>query len=361
MRLFDFGVELDLNIKKGNKTVKRINSKNSNRLGKQTVVFKNEPKIMGKHALVSSKEKKGPFGEYFSDILQDPKYEENTFEKAETKMFTHALTYALMDANINSSDVDILFSGDLLSQIISSSFSARLFDIPYLGIYGACSTMAEGLIFGAMLIDGGFAEITACVTGSHYATAERQYRGPLELGGQKQKYSQHTVTASAATILGIVKDGIKITKATIGKVEDYGIIDVANMGAAMAPSAMGTLSQFFKDTQTNPDDYDLIATGDLGKLGSDLLRKMMNEKGYKLGKNYMDCGASIYDYSQHTSEGGSGCGCGAAILNTYIINKMESGTYKKVIFAATGALMSTIASQQGESIPSVTHLVLLES
>ncbi len=360
MRLFDFGIELDINLTKGNKTLKRTKAKNTKQIGEQTVIFPNEPKIFSSHSIVSQKEKDGPFAGYFKDVLKDTKYQEKTFEKAETKMFVYALHNAIENAGITSKDIDVLFSGDLLAQIISSSYCARLFDIPYMGIYGACSTMAEGLIFSAMLTDGGFAEIAACVTGSHYATAERQYRGPLELGAQKQRYSQHTVTAAAAAIVGLVKEGIKITKATIGKVEDYGIPDPANMGAAMAPSAMSTLMQFFIDTDTKPDDYDLIATGDLGKLGSDLLRQLMDEKGYHLSQNYMDCGASIYGHDQHTSEGGSGCGCGASVLDAYILNKMNKGEYKKVIFAATGALLSTIVTQQGESMPSVTHLVLLE-
>jgi len=360
MRLFDFGVEIDLNLTKGVKTLKRTKNKNSKKIGKQTFVFQNEPKIFSSYSIVSQKEKDGPFSEYFYDVLSDTKFDEKTFEKAESKMFVYTLHNAIKKAGIKPNEIDILFSGDLLDQIISSSYCARLFDISYMGIYGACSTMVEGLIFSAICIDGGFGEVGACVTGSHYATAERQFRGPLELGAQKQKYSQHTATAAAAVIVGLVSQGIKITKACIGKVEDYGVTDSANMGAAMAPAAMSTLVKFFIDPNPKADDYDLIVTGDLGKLGSDLLRILMDEKGYHLGQNYMDCGASIYHHDQYTSEGGSGCGCAAAVLDAFILRKMEQGQYKKVIFIATGALLSTIIVQQGESIPCVAHLVLLE-
>lgn len=360
MRLFDFGVEIDLNITKGIKTIKRKNNKNSKKIGKQTIIFENEPRIFSSHSIVSQKEKDGPFSEYFYDVLSDAKFNEKTFEKAESKMFIHSLHKAITKAGILPDDVELLLAGDLLDQLISSSFCARLYDMSYLGIFGACSTMAEGIIIASMYIDGGFGEVAACVTGSHFATAERQFRGPLELGAQKQKYSQHTVTAAAAAIVGLVNQGIRITKACIGKVEDYGITDSANMGAAMAPAAMSTLVQFFKDTNTKPEDYDLIATGDLGKLGSDLLRALMTEQGYHLGQNYMDCGASIYHHDQFAAEGGSGCGCGASVLDAYILPKMEKGDYKKVIFMATGALLSTIIVQQGESIPCVAHLVLLE-
>ncbi|HEY8443821.1 MAG TPA: stage V sporulation protein AD [Clostridia bacterium] len=360
MRLFDFGVEIDLNIKKGVKTIKRKNNKNSKKIGKQTLVFENEPRILSSHSIVSQKEKEGPLGAYFYDVISDTKFNEKTFEKAENKMFIHALHKAIAKAEILPQDIDILFAGDLLNQLISSSYCARLYDIPYIGIFGACSTVSEGLMLASTFIDGGYGDVAAVVTGSHFATAERQFRGPLELGAQRQKYAQHTVTASAALIVGMVSQGIRVTKACVGKVEDYGITDSANMGAAMAPAAMSTLAQFFEDTGTKPEDYDLIATGDLGKLGSDLLRVLLNEKGYHLGQNYMDCGAAIYHHDQYSSEGGSGCGCGASVLDAYILPKMEQGKYNKVLFVATGALLSTTIVQQGESIPCIAHLVLLE-
>lgn len=361
MRLFDFGVSFDINIKNQNKILKRITSPNSRKLGRQTIAFLNQPRIMGRAAIVSKKEKEGPMGEYFNDVLADVKLGEKSFEKAEVMLFAQAFNKALNNARIDASDIDILLSGDLLNQIISANYMARLYDIPFFGIYGACSNMTEGLIIGGMMLDAGFADYAACVTGSHFATAERQFRGPLELGSQRHRYSQHTVTGAGCTIIGLIENGVKITHATIGKVEDYGVTDPANMGAAMAPAAMSTLTQFFKDTQTFPDDYDLIVTGDLGKLGEDILRKLMREQNYPLGQNYMDCGASIYHHDQHTSEGGSGAGCCATILNTYILDKMEQGTYKKVLFVATGALLSLITPQQKESIPAVAHLILLES
>jgi len=361
-------------------------------INKQTVIFKNKPAVIGRYALVGPKEGEGPLKDYFKHVLNQDKFGEKTFEKAEKKMLETVVFSAIEDARLKLDEVGALLSGDLLNQIISSSFAARKFRTSFIGLFGACSTMAESLALGACLVDGGYFNTVACATGSHFSTAERQFRGPIELGSQRPPYAQWTVTAAACTVLSAETQGNgcvnlncnkqndnavppnkvtahkktknktpRVTAATFGKVIDYGVSDVFNMGAAMAPAAMATLTAHFADTGTAPADYDHIFTGDLGKLGSDILRDLMAEKGYQMGQNYSDCGAMIFHRGQNTFQGGSGCGCSAAVLNSYIMDKLQDGTFKKVLFAATGALMSPTSSQQGESIPGISHAVVLES
>ena len=252
-------------------------------------------------------------------------------------------------------------AGDLLNQIISSSYAARAFNFPYLGVYGACSTMAESMAVASILVDGGYFENVVCCTASHFSTAERQYRFPLELGNQRPPASQWTVTGAGSCVLSLNGKGPRITMATFGKVIDWGITDVNNMGAAMAPSAMQTLLTHFENTKTTPDDYDLIATGDLGKLGSEILIDLMEDKGIKLGLNYADCGQMYFRRDQNTLCGGSGCGCSATVFTSYIMKKLQDGQYKRVLFMPTGALLSTTATQQGESVPGVCHAIVIES
>ena len=252
-------------------------------------------------------------------------------------------------------------AGDLLNQIISSSYAARNFDVAFLGLFGACSTMAESLAIGATFIDSSHFDKLVCATGSHFSSAERQFRFPLELGNQRPPASQWTVTGSGATVLSKTGKGPKITMATFGKVIDFGINDVNDMGAAMAPAAMNTMLAHFKDTGRTPDDYDLIVTGDLGKLGSEILVDLMEYNGIKLGLNYNDCGQMYFTRNQNTLSGGSGCGCSATVFNSFIISKLRKGELKRVLFMPTGALMSTTASQQGETIPGVCHAIVIES
>lgn len=328
---------------------------------KQTVIFKTKPVITGSYSIVGPKEAKGNFGPYFDFVVEDDTFGEKSYEKAEKKMIQHAIEGAIKDAKIKPADVGLLLSGDLLNQIISSSYAARNFDISFLGLFGACSTMAESLAIGASMIEAGLFENVACATGSHFSTAERQFRFPLELGNQRPPTAQWTVTGAGATILSSKGKGPKITMATFGKVVDYGVNDVNDMGAAMAPSAMDTMIAHFKDTGTTPDDYDLIATGDLGKLGSEILIDLMEDKGYKLGLNYNDCGQMYFSRRQNTLSGGSGCGCSATVLNSFIIEKLRRGDLRRVLFMPTGALMSTTASQQGETIPGVCHAIVIES
>ncbi|MDR0856574.1 MAG: stage V sporulation protein AD [Clostridiales bacterium] len=316
--------------------------------------------IVGHSATVGGKEAESILKPYIKRRIADPKYGQKTFEKAEALLFLDTVRDALKEAALSPRQIDLFLAGDLLNQIVSSAYTARELSIPYLGLYGACSTMAESLLVGSMLVSAGFARRAVCATGSHFATAERQYRGPLELGCQRQPYAQWTVTGCGADVLAREGDGVRVTGGIVGRVVDYGVNDVANMGAAMAPAACDALHAFFTETDTAPGDYDMIVTGDLGKLGSDILRHLMQEKGITLGQNYIDCGNIIFDAGQDAAQGGSGCGCAAVVLNTYLMSKLQAGEYKKVLFFATGALMSLTSTQQGETIPGIAHGVLLE-
>lgn len=332
----------------------------NNRLGESTIVFRNKPRIVSTYAIVGEKEGKGPFKNYFDEILKDDLCGQKSYEFAEREILEKTILGAIKKKNFDLKDIDFIIGGDLLNQIISSSFSARHFEKPFIGLYGACSTMSESLAIGATLIDGGYAKKAVCATVSHFSTAERQYRYPLELGNQRSPVSQWTVTGAGATILSNEGGRNYISMATFGKVTDYGITDANNMGAAMAPAAQNSLLEHFKDTKRTPDDYDLIVTGDLGKLGSEIFRDLMEHNGYKLGANYCDCGQMIFSRDQKTFQGGSGAGCSASILNSYILRQMDNGVYKRVLFMATGALLSTLSTQQGESIPCIAHAIVIE-
>ncbi|NLW40613.1 MAG: stage V sporulation protein AD, partial [Tissierellia bacterium] len=265
-------------------------------------------------------------------------------------------------ANLSTSDIDYLFSGDLLNQITSSSYTARQLEIPYFGLYGACSTMTESLSLGAMAIDGGFANYVVCATSSHFSSAERQFRFPLEYGAQRPLTSQWTVTGAGATVLSATGNGPYITYITTGKIKDYGITDANNMGSAMAPAAIDTITQHFQDTGYSPDDYDLIITGDLAAVGKKILLDLMGKKGYDLSKNYTDCGVKIFDgVEQDTHAGGSGCACAAVVFNGYIYKEMIKGNLNRVLLVATGALHSPISTLQGESIPGIAHAVTIDN
>ncbi len=324
---------------------------------KQTIFFKNKPKIISNYALVGKKEGEGNFKNYFDHILKNDLFGEKSYEKAERKMLETAINGAINKAKLKPSQIDALVAGDLMNQIISSSFTARDLDTAFIGLYGACSTMAESLIIGGLLIDGKYMTNVACATGSHFSSVEKQYRYPLELGNQRPPVSQWTVTGSGCTILSSSGSDVCLNSATLGKVTDFGITDANNMGAAMAPSACSTLINHFKATKTKPSNYDLIVTGDLGKLGSEILQDLMEKEGYPLMENYNDCGQMIFSKKQRVYQGGSGAGCSASVLNAYIIPKLQKGELKRVLFCATGALLSPLSSQQGESIPGVCHAV----
>ena len=327
----------------------------------QTIRLKNKPKIIGSYSIVGPKEGLGNFGRYFDYVIKEDCFGQDTFEKAERKIMESAVTGVVDKAKLQVKDIDMMISGDLLNQIISSSYAARAFQFPFLGVYGACSTMAESMAIASVLVDGGYCTNVVCATGSHFSTAERQYRFPLELGNQRPPTSQWTVTGAGACILSLNGDGPKVTMVTFGKVVDWGINDVNNMGAAMAPAARDTMLRHFRNTNTKPEDYDLIVTGDLGKLGSEILIDLMEDQGIKLGMNYCDCGQMYYKREQKTLCGGSGAGCCATVFNSYIMAKLKDKQYKKILFMPTGALLSTTSSQQGETVPGVCHAIVIEA
>ncbi|GAA0747773.1 stage V sporulation protein AD [Clostridium oceanicum] len=331
------------------------------RIGKQTVKIASNPRIIATMSTVGPKEGEGPLKDYFDVIMKDDMFNQDSYEKAESAMLYTTITECIKKAKLTEKDIDFLCCGDLLNQTISSSFAARNIDIPYIGLYGACSTMTESLSVGSMLMDGNFGKYIIVGTSSHFSSAERQFRFPLEYGSQRAPTAQWTVTGSGAMILGKEGNFPYVTHVTIGKVKDYGIKDANNMGASMVPAAVSTIYQHFKDTGRKPEDYDLIATGDLGKVGRELVEKLLLEYGYNMKGIYVDCGEIIYDNEkQETGSGGSGCGCSAVVDCGYIYKNMLNGTLKRVLLVSTGALMSTTSSQQGESIPGIAHAVSIE-
>ena len=330
------------------------------KLGRQTVALQDPPSVIGSAAVVGKKEGEGPLAATFDHISQDDSFGERSWEKAESAMQKLALAAALSKAGLSVSGLDYLLAGDLLNQCIGSGFAVRGQDVPFLGLYGACSTMAESLSLASMLLDGGYGTKIAAMTSSHVCSAERQYRSPLEYGGQRTPTAQWTVTGSGCVILADQGPGPYITHVTTGKVVDKGIKDAANMGAAMAPAAYSTLSAHFQDTGRKPSDYDLIVTGDLGQLGRDIVADWFHRDGMDL-KNFNDCGTLIYDLEgQDVHCGGSGCGCSAVVLAGMLLNGMAGGRWKRILFCGTGALLSPTSSQQGESIPAICHAVALD-
>ena len=327
-----------------------------------TVFFVNKPSIIATSTIAGPKEKQGNLGKYIEKCVADDTLGEKTYEKAECKMLTYVIKQAIENAKLKLSDADMLISGDLLNQIISSSFSARQFDIPFLGVYNACSTMSEAFALAATFVDGGYFDNVVAATGSHFSTAERQYRYPLELGCVRPPQAQWTVTGAGGAVISTFKRGYPhITSATFGKVTDYGVTDANNMGAAMAPAARNTILTHLRETGRDADYYDLILTGDLGALGSRILKHLTREKGVDVDANHVDCGELIYNIDEKEYQGGSGAGCSAVVFNSYVYGKMMKKEINKVLFVATGALLSTVSSQQGESIPSVAHAVAIEN
>ncbi len=322
---------------------------------KQTLMFNNGVYYKSGASVVGKKESEGPLKNYFDVCLADDKWGEDSFEKAERKMFRQALETAKINGRLNNDTVDMIIGGDLLNQIISACFAAKDMFVPFLGVYGACSTICESMLLGACLIDGGFADNILCAASSHFSTAERQYRFPLEYGSQPTPTSQWTVTGAGCALLSKDKSDIRLISGTVGKIIDLGISDANNMGAAMAPAAADTLSTFFDDTNTRPEDYDLILTGDLGKLGKELFIHLMKEKGYIVSDRYNDCGCMIYKDGKNAPMGGSGCGCASTVFNGAVIKDMQAGKLNNVIIAATGALLSPTTSYQGENIPGISY------
>ena len=326
------------------------------KIGTQTYHFPSCPAVVSYANAVGKKEGAGPLADTFDLVFTDTRMGQKTWEKAESEFQKAAISTALEKGNLDVSALDCILAGDLLNQCIGTTYAARALALPFFGLYGACSTMAESLILAGMLVDGGFCERVCAATSSHFCTAERQYRTPLEYGSQRTPTAQRTTTASGAVILGQTGVGPYLTHATIGIVTDWEITDANNMGAAMAPAAYETLRAHFTDTGRTPEDYDLIVTGDLGKLGSELVQELFRRDGTELGERYQDCGVLLFDLDrQDVHCGGSGCGCSAAVLNGHIFNKMRAKQLERVLFCGTGALHSPVALGQGESIPGICH------
>lgn len=327
----------------------------------RTIIFKNQPKIIATSSVGGPKESEGSIGKFFETKLDDDLFGEKSFEKAESKILYTTVSNAIKNAKLKENDINAIFSGDLLNQITASTFAVRNFNFGYIGLYNACATFTESLTLGATFIDGNYMNNIICAACSHFSSAERQYRYPLELGCTRPPQSQWTVTGAGACVLS--KDGVgpKITCSTVGRVVDYGVVDANNMGAAMAPAAADTLLTHFKELNVVASDYDLIVTGDLGILGTRALKDLMWEKGYDIEKQHVDCGELIYNLCESEYQGGSGAGCIALVFSSYIYQRLIEKKFKKILLVATGALLSSVSSQQGESIPGIAHAVVLEN
>ena len=338
------------------------------RIGERTLAFPSRPRIVSGGSIAAQNEAEGPLGSLFDMVLEDDTWGEDSFEKAECRMFETVVRVTLDKASVKSGALHCLLGGDLLNQIVSAGYAARQLCVPFLGLYGACSTIAESILVGGMMVDGGFADTAACAASSHFSTAERQYRFPLEFGTTSPPTAQRTVTGAGCVLLsgmgplaGAPFSHVAVTQATIGRVVDLGISDVSNMGAAMAPAAADTILTHLSDTFVDPSAYDLVVTGDLGKFGTQMLLSLLSEKGVDLTKRHFDCGSNVYSPAQGFNSGGSGCGCAAITLASYLLPRLERGELSRILFLATGALHSPSSNMQGETIPCIAHALVLES
>lgn len=334
-------------------------------VGSGSLLFEEAPFLIATASVAGTKEGEGPLGELFDFVLEDDKYGQKTWEEAESALQQQALTLAIQKTKLDEKDIRYLFAGDLLGQTIASSFGLMDFHIPIFGIYGACSTCGEGLSLGAMTVAAGYADYLAVVTSSHFASAERQFRFPLEYANQRPMCATWTVTGSGAFILSSQRgeDTLgKITGITTGKIVDYGIKDSMNMGAAMAPAAADLIATHLKDFSRKPGDYDAIITGDLGKVGSQILVDLLREQGIDIQKQHKDCGTTIFDCeNQDVGSGGSGCGCAATTLSACFLPKIQKKEMNRILFIPTGALLSTVSFNEGQSVPGIAHGVVIES
>ncbi len=325
----------------------------------KTIEFKSKVVIRNTAAIGGKKESEGPLGGYFDRRLTDDYFGEDSWEKAESKLQREAIKKAIQKAGYMEEDIDAAFCGDLLNQCVSSHYAMREFSIPFLGVYGACSTMSESMLVASLAIAGGHLKNAVCATSSHFCSAEKQFRFPLDYGGQRPPTSQWTVTGAGAAVLSGVGSGPKITAATIGSVVDMGICDLNNMGAAMAPAAFETIKKHIDERGA---DYDKIFTGDLGIIGSDILCDMMNREGIDIYAKHEDCGKLIYDLkSEDVHSGASGCGCAASVFCGYVFDELKKKRWKRILLVATGALMNASIVQQGESIPTIAHAIEIEA
>ena len=331
------------------------------RIGKNTIVLESEPKIICTASVVGEMEASGNLGKYFDSVVTKERFGTKSWEKAESKMQKQVVAQLLEKSGKKANEIDLIYGGDLLNQCIGTSFGLMDYQIPFFGLYGACSTMCESLCMSALAVDGGYADNVIAVTSSHFASSERQFRFPLEYGGQRPPTAQHTVTGSGGAIVSSERGDIAITHITPGKIIDMGIKDANNMGAAMAPAAIDTITKHFKDRKLKNNYFDLVVTGDLGLLGHEIASEQLVLNGIDLADRYIDCGAIIYDTErQDVHSGGSGCGCVASVFAGYLYKLLKNREVNKVLLVATGALMSTTSSFQGESIPGIAHAVSIE-
>lgn len=332
----------------------------NNQRGRQSFVPLNPPVITNWSSVAGKKEAEGPLAPYYDVTSMDPHFGQETWEQGEKQLQTIALETLAQKAGIHPSAFGMVFSGDLLNQCIGSSFTLRNTGIPHIGLYGACSTMAESLLTATMAVSGGFTDRAIAMTSSHFASSERQYRFPLGYGGQRTPTSQWTVTGAGAALLESTGNGPKITACTVGTVTDLGIKDANNMGCAMAPAALSTIKAHFQDLNTSAEDFDLIVTGDLGQVGKEALLTLAQQEGLPLGGKLTDCGTLVFDIlTQDVHAGGSGCGCSAITLCGYLLNALHRGKLHKILFCGTGALLSPTSTQQGLPIPGVCHAVAI--
>ena len=330
------------------------------RLGDSVIALGDRVHILGHAAVGCRKESEGPLAADFDALFLDSSMGEDSWEKAESALQREALSRAMQNAGIEPEALHCLFAGDLLNQCVASHYHLRNLGVPVVGLYGACSTMTESLMVASVFIDGGGAERCGAVTSSHFCSAERQFRYPLEYGGQRAPTAQWTATASGAAIVGVGDGKVRVADVCPGRIVDKGMTDINNMGACMAPAAADTLLRYFRDTGTQPTDYDMVVTGDLGLVGSRLLAELLLADGVELADRHRDCGLMIYDRdTQDVHAGGSGCGCSAGVLCGHLLKRMEAGEINDMLILSTGALMSPTTNQQGESIPGVAHLVHL--
>lgn len=333
----------------------------SKKIGKQTVRLAEGVTILSAASTVGPKEAEGPLGKYFDQTVEDSFFGEKSWELAESKFVEKNMGLAIQKANLKAKDVDYILCGDLLNQCTGSTFGIKNLEIPFFGLFGACSTMGESMSLGAMLIDGGFANHVLTGASSHFCAAEKQFRFPLPLGTQRPPTATWTVTGDGAVVLSRKGEGPKITEITTGKIVDMGVTDANNMGAAMAPAAAALLKAHFEDTGRTPQEYDVIATGDLGTVGRQLVVELLAKEGYDMDSRFTDCGIEIFDAEkQDTHAGGSGCACSAVTFCAYFYPKLVSGEIGRMLFIPTGALMSPTSSQQGQPIPGIAHGVVIE-
>ena len=331
------------------------------RVGRSSIRLAQPVCVIAGASIVGKKEGEGPLGTLFDMVGEDDLFGCKTWEEAESNLQKDAVYMVMEKAGWKAEDVSYLFAGDLLGQCIATSFGIAAYNIPLFGVYGACSTCGEALTLGAVMTAGGYAEHVVCVTSSHFASAEKEFRFPLAYGNQRPPSASWTVTGSGACVLGKTKSRVKITGATTGKIIDYGLKDNQNMGACMAPAACDTIAQNLVDFNREPADYDRIVTGDLGVVGREILLELLKKKGYDISEQHSDCGMLIFDPAkQDTGAGGSGCGCAASVLAEYLLPKLENGEWKRILFVPTGALMSKVSFQEGSSVPGIAQAVVIE-